>query len=87
MNRCEVCHNEYDNLLLIKDQKTGETHKFDSFECAIHKMAPVCEHCGIKVVGHGIEADGQMFCCGHCAREKGFHEVVDHVETEDVSAH
>jgi hypothetical protein len=32
-------------------------------------MAPVCEHCGCKVVGHGVEANDRFFCCAHCARE------------------
>jgi hypothetical protein len=40
---------------------------FDSFECAIHAMAPVCEHCGCKIVGHGVQAGGRFFCCAHCA--------------------
>lgn len=37
-----------------------ETHTFDSFECAIHKLAPVCEHCDCKIVGHGIERDYRL---------------------------
>jgi len=48
---------------------------FDSFECAIHRMAPVCEHCGCKVVGHGVESDGHFFCCAACARMAGVHTV------------
>lgn len=32
------------------------THVFDSFECAIHRLAPVCEHCGCKIIGHGLQA-------------------------------
>jgi hypothetical protein len=31
----------------------GRTMTFDSFECAIHAMAPSCAHCGYKIVGHG----------------------------------
>jgi hypothetical protein len=23
------------------------------------------------VVGHGVEADGQVFCCAHCAEHAG----------------
>jgi hypothetical protein len=46
----------------------GKVHVFDSFECAIHRMAPVCEHCQCKIVGHGVEVDGRFFCCAHCAR-------------------
>src|SRR3712207_7191663 len=35
----------------------------DSFECAIHALAPSCEYCGVKVIGHGVEADGHFYCC------------------------
>jgi hypothetical protein len=42
---------------------------FDSFECAVHRMAPICEHCGCKVLGHGAEVDGHFYCCAHCARQ------------------
>jgi hypothetical protein len=51
----------------------------DSFECAIQKLAPVCQHCGCKILGHGIEAKGTFFCCAHCAREAGVTAAVDHV--------
>jgi hypothetical protein len=66
---CEVCGNDY--RLSFEVHAAGAVHVFDSFECAIHKMAPVCEHCGCKVVGHGVEADGRFFCCAHCARNGG----------------
>ena len=46
-------------------------HVFDSFECAIHALAPSCEHCGVRIVGHGLEKDGRMFCCDHCAEGQG----------------
>jgi hypothetical protein len=66
---CDVCGNEYDKTLEVTrgDQKGT----FDSFECAIHALAPTCDHCGCKVIGHGVEADGSIFCCAHCARETG----------------
>jgi hypothetical protein len=69
MATCEVCHNEYDKAFEVV--AAGARHVFDSFECAIHKMAPVCAHCGCKVVGHGVEAQGQFFCCASCARMEG----------------
>ncbi|MGH7393128.1 MAG: hypothetical protein ACREM3_27295 [Candidatus Rokuibacteriota bacterium] len=69
MARCAVCGNDYDKTFEIV--RGGERYVFDSFECAIHEMAPACEHCGCKVVGHGIEADGRVFCCAHCARSAG----------------
>jgi Rieske Fe-S protein len=65
MARCEVCGNDYDMAFEVHAQ--GAVHVFDSFECAIHQMAPVCEHCGCKVIGHGVQADGRFFCCAHCA--------------------
>ena len=57
----------------------GATHVFDSFECAIHRMAPICEHCGVKVAGHGVEAHGRFYCCAHCATAEGAVGIVDRV--------
>jgi hypothetical protein len=53
------------------------THTFDSFECAIHALAPTCEHCGCRIIGHGVEAGGRMFCCAHCAKQAGIQQVAD----------
>jgi hypothetical protein len=66
MARCEVCGNDYDKAFEVV--AAGNRHVFDSFECAIHAVAPICEHCGCRVVGHGVEVDGHFFCCAHCAR-------------------
>jgi hypothetical protein len=55
----------------------GETHVFDSFECAIHALAPVCEHCGCRVIGHGVETDDRIFCCAYCATEAGVAGLTD----------
>ena len=75
MARCEVCGNDY--YLSFQVIAAGQTHTFDSFECAIHKLAPVCDHCGCKIIGHGMEAEGTFFCCAHCARESGVNAVAD----------
>lgn len=64
---CDVCGNDYDKAFEVR--AAGETHVFDAFECAIHRLAPVCEHCGVQVIGHGTEADGRFYCCAHCARQ------------------
>ena len=66
---CEVCGNEYDKPLEIV--VNGISHYFDSFECAIHQLAPRCEHCGCRIIGHGQEVDGRFFCCVHCAETDG----------------
>ncbi len=77
MARCEVCGNDYEMAFDVV--AAGERHTFDSFECAIQKLAPVCEHCGCKVVGHGVEAGGHFFCCASCARMSGHEGAADHV--------
>jgi hypothetical protein len=78
MPTCDSCGNEYDKPLEIT--KDGESYTFDSFECAIHKLAPRCEHCGVTIVGHGLEAtDGRFFCCAHCAKHAGVENLADRV--------
>jgi hypothetical protein len=74
---CEVCGNEYDKAFEVS--RNGESHVFDSFECAIHALAPTCSHCGCRIIGHGIEADGVFYCCAHCATESGVTAVADRV--------
>ena len=75
MARCDVCGNEYDKAFQVV--RGDETRTFDSFECAIHAMAPSCQHCGCRVIGHGVESDGAVFCCAHCAQESGVTGVAD----------
>ena len=75
MATCEVCGNDYDKSFEVT--RGGESHTFDSFECAIHALAPGCEHCGCKVIGHGLEADGRIFCCAHCAGQAGVEGLTD----------
>jgi hypothetical protein len=74
---CEVCGNDYDKAFTVNAE--GKEHTFDSFECAIHAIAPVCPHCGCRVIGHGIEASGSIYCCAHCAEEEGVTGAVDRV--------
>jgi len=75
MTECEICHNTYDKAFEVK--LGGRTHVFDSFECAIHALAPTCRHCGCRVIGHGVEAGADIFCCAHCAHEMGKPEIRD----------
>ena len=77
MARCDVCGNDYDKSFEVRSQ--GGTYTFDSFECAIHKLAPTCGHCGCRIVGHGIEAGTAIYCCANCARLSGAKDVVDRV--------
>jgi hypothetical protein len=75
MSRCEGCGNDYDKAFQVVIG--GKTHTYDSFECAIHALAPVCVHCGVRIVGHGMEKDGRMFCCDHCAEQSGVTQLRD----------
>ena len=74
MPQCVTCGN-YDKAFTITMK--GETHAFDSFECAIHKLAPRCEHCGCPILGHGVEGKSGIYCCAHCAEKEGLTDVKD----------
>lgn len=64
--KCEKCGNDYNETFDVV--LAGETHTFDSFECAIAVLAPACGHCGCRIIGHGVRHNGALFCCHHCAR-------------------
>ena len=76
MAKCEVCGNEYDKAFQVT-LPGDQSHVFDSFECAIHALAPTCEHCGCRIIGHGVEANGSIYCCAHCASMAGTTQVQD----------
>jgi hypothetical protein len=78
MPTCEVCGNDYDKAFTVTI-RGGKPRTFDSFECAIHALAPACGHCGCRIIGHGIEHDQEFFCCAHCAQEAGVSGAHDRV--------
>jgi Rieske Fe-S protein len=75
MARCDVCGNDYDKAFTITRQ--GAVQTFDSFECAIHAMAPTCAHCGCRIIGHGLEDAGVFYCCANCAKMAGVEGMRD----------
>ncbi len=77
MAKCDACGNDYDKA--FKVTKAGKTYTFDSFECAIHILAPACATCGVRVVGHGLEQGGTFYCCAHCAHKQGVEQLRDRV--------
>ncbi len=84
MAACEVCGNDY--YLSFEVVTAGEKHIFDCFESAIHKLAPVCSHCGCRIIGHGIESRQNYFCCASCARSEWISGTKDHIwKGEDES--
>jgi hypothetical protein len=72
---CDTCGNDYDKAFTIT--RGDQSATFDSFECAIHAMAPTCAHCGCRIIGHGTESGGVMYCCANCARGAGDTGAVD----------
>ena len=72
---CDVCGNDFDKAFQIVS--SGRTMTFDSFECAIQALAPSCAHCACKIIGHGVESDGAIYCCAHCAKQKGVTKLQD----------
>jgi hypothetical protein len=78
MGRCLTCHNDYDKSFDVV--MAGRSYTFDSFECAIQKLAPVCTHCGCRIIGHGVESGGKYYCCAHCAHDEGVIDARDRIE-------
>lgn len=84
MPTCEICGNEYDKTFEIR--RNSHVHTFDCFECAIHALAPVCAHCGCRVIGHGLEIAGRVFCCAHCAEREGVRGFTDRMDKVVVAS-
>ena len=63
---CVTCGNNYDRTFQVVYKE--KSYIFDSFECAIQELAPVCAHCGCRVIGHGVENGETIFCCTSCER-------------------
>lgn len=78
MARCAHCGNDYDKTFEVT-LKSGDRYTLDSFECAIHLLAPTCGTCGLRIIGHGLEANGRFFCCDHCAERAGVKGLKDRV--------
>ncbi len=74
---CEACGNDYELAFEIRIR--DEVHTFDSFECAIHRLAPACAHCGCRIIGHGVQAATEFYCCASCATAAGVSGARDHV--------
>jgi len=76
---CDTCGNDYANAFTITTHD-GQVHTFDSFECAVHALAPRCACCHVRVMGHGLEANGNVYCCEHCASRDGVDGLRDSLD-------
>ena len=72
--KCDACGNDYDKCFSVTGAQG--TFTFDCFECAIHLLAPACAHCGTRVIGHGWEHEGAIYCCKHCGFRRGVLKAV-----------
>jgi hypothetical protein len=70
MSRCEMCGNDYDKPMQVT--LGASTHVFDSFECAMHALAPLCGRCGCRVVGpRGRGPEQHLLLCSLRSRGWG----------------
>jgi hypothetical protein len=46
MGTCETCGNQYEKTFQVT--MNGNSHTFDSFECAIRMLAPSCSQPGSR---------------------------------------
>ncbi|MET0693594.1 MAG: hypothetical protein ABWX96_09570 [Propionibacteriaceae bacterium] len=75
MGRCVVCGAESDRTFTVTTSQ-GQDFTFDSFECAVDRLAPRCAYCGIRIIGHGVEARDTLYCGAHCAQFLGIDSLV-----------
>jgi hypothetical protein len=78
MATCSTCGNEYDRAFTVVTHD-DQRYTFDCFECAIQALAPTCKHCGVRIIGHGLQKDDRFFCCDPCAEAEGVHGFTDRV--------
>jgi hypothetical protein len=62
MAQCETRGNDYDRAFQVVN--SGVTHTFDTFECAVHRVAPTCPNCGVH------KKEGTVICCPIALRPK-----------------
>ena len=51
---------------VVPSDDRWSNYTFDSFDCAIQAVAPVCPHCHCKIIGTGVESK-KVFCSMECA--------------------
>ncbi len=83
MAKCETCGNDYDKsfTVTIAAAPTCESSSARS------SPAPACEHCGCRIIGHGVEANGRYFCCANCAHMIGVEHLADRTEQDQEHHH
>jgi hypothetical protein len=70
MAKSETCGNDYDKAFQVT--MNGTAHTFDSFECAIHALAPTCANCRIHIVATGSKKKAPFFAASIAPRSKAW---------------
>jgi hypothetical protein len=63
--RCETCRNEAPKLFEVI--VCGDSHAFDSFQCAVMALGEHCDFCGLSVKAAAFEQRGRKYCSSSCA--------------------
>ena len=73
------CSITFDNAFVIRDLKIIDGANGPFVAMPSRKLTAHCPHCGCKIVGHGVESQGEVFCCAHCAEHSGVTGLRDRV--------
>ena len=64
---CEVCGSN--GGLCFEVRLGGDSHVFDSFDCALIALSTVCGYCGCRILGHTIVFGNTIYCSYECAND------------------
>lgn len=70
MAPCEACGNDYPLSFEIHTV-SGVRQVFNCFGCAIHRLAPVYEQCGRRILTRGMGVARYLFRYSSCAGTNG----------------
>lgn len=62
---CITCGTDSDQSFTVT--WGGRSASFDCIECMATMVAPICWHCGCRILGHALRVAGRQYCCDHCA--------------------
>ena len=80
MARCDVCGNDYDKSFQIVQGRQVAHFRQLRMRHSWHLRRRV-SHCGCRIIGHGMEAHGEFFCCAYCAKQSGAPQMKDRAES------
>lgn len=82
---CEVCGNYGE--LCFEVRLGGDSHVFDSFECAMIALSPLCGYCGCKILGHSIVFGNTVYCSYECANDDSARQYESQIKRREQIPH